>query len=86
MTNTISTLKLAAATCALLAITLLSVPNFASAASYAYVSTTGEVKLVTAIDWMTAIAIAPGIHINSGVMLLMTALDFTIIGDDVKSI
>ena len=58
----------------------------ASAATYAYVDKTGEVKSVVADTWMSAINIAPNIHINSGVLLLKSASDFTIIGDDVKSI
>jgi hypothetical protein len=55
----------------------------ASAASYAYVDVAGDVKSVTANDWKTAIAIAPNIHFHSGVMLLVTAADFTIVGDSV---
>ncbi len=58
-------------------------PTFADAASYAYVDATGEVKSVTANDWRTAINVAPNIHIHSGVLLLNTASDFTIVGDDV---
>jgi hypothetical protein len=58
----------------------------ASAATYAYVDAVGEVKSVVADTWMAAIISAPNIHKNSGVMLLRTAADFTIIGDDVKSI
>lgn len=61
-------------------------PVSASAASYAYVAANGEVKAVVANDWMTAIKIAPGIHINSGVMLLKSASDFGMVGDDVSSI
>lgn len=83
MTNTISTTKMIIATFALIAIALISVPTFAGAASYAYVASTGEVKSVTAADWMTAIAIAPGIHINSGVFLLKSAADFAVIGEDI---
>lgn len=71
------------ATFALVAIALLLVPTFAGAASYAYVASTGEVKSVTAVDWMTAIATAPGIHINSGVFLLKSAADFAIIGENI---
>lgn len=61
-------------------------PASASAASYAYVASNGEVKSVVANDWRTAIATATGIHINSGVMLLKSASDFEIVGDDVPSI
>ncbi len=55
----------------------------ASAASYAYVDAQGDVKSVIANDWMTAIKVAPNIHIHSGVMLLTTAADFTVVGDSV---
>ncbi len=55
------------------------------AASYAYVDTTGDVKSVSANDWMTAISIAPGIHMHSGVMLLKDARDYTIVGDNVSA-
>lgn len=65
-----------------LALALVS-PAIAGAASYAYVDAQGEVKMVVANDWRTAIATAPNIHINSGVLLLDDASDFTIIGDDV---
>jgi hypothetical protein len=58
-------------------------PAVASAAVYAYVDTAGEVKTVTANDWMSAIATAPFIHIHSGVMLLTTAADYTVVGDHV---
>lgn len=60
------------------------VPAAASAAVYAYVDVLGEVKSVTANDWMTAIATAPNIHINSGVMALTTAADYAVIGDTVQ--
>lgn len=59
-------------------------PAFASAAQYAYVDATGEVRSVTANDWMTAIATAPNIHINSGVFLLLSAADFAVVGDDIR--
>lgn len=66
-------------------LSVLVTPASASAAVYAYVDTAGEVKSVTANDWMTAIAIAPGIHIHSGVMLLTTAIDYLMVGDSVQS-
>ncbi len=62
----------------------MSLPTFANAATYAYVDANGEVKSVTANDWQTAINIAPNIHIHSGVLLLNSASDFTIVGDDVR--
>ena len=55
----------------------------ANAAQYAYVDAAGDVKSITANDWRTAIATAPNIHRNSGVMLLSTASDYEIIGDKV---
>ena len=60
-------------------------PTYASANTYAYVDATGDVKSVTANDWMTAIEIAPNRHLHSGVLLLKTASDFTIVGDDVSA-
>lgn len=54
-----------------------------SAATYAYVDASGDVKSVDAVDWKTAIAVAPNIHIHSGVMLLTTAADYTVVGDSV---
>jgi hypothetical protein len=69
----------------LMAVTLMSLPVFASAATYAYVDTTGEVKPVVADTWQQAIAKAVGIHIHSGVMLLDSPTDFDIVGNDVAS-
>ena len=68
---------------AFFALTFIVAPAMASAATYGYVDTAGEVKIVIANDWMTAIATAPGIHINSGVMLLTTAADYSVVGDKV---
>lgn len=58
----------------------------AEAASYAYVDNNGDVRSVTADDWMTAINIAPNIHINSGVLLLRASSDFNIVGNNVPSV
>ncbi len=66
------------------ALIIASIPAFAGAASYAYVDSFGDVKMVVANDWQTAIAIAPNRHINSGVLLLNSASDFTIVGDSVN--
>ena len=63
----------------------ISLPVYASAATYAYVDATGQVKSVTAADWRTAISIAPNIHTHSGVLLLSTAADYTIVGDNVSA-
>jgi len=65
---------------------LVTAPIFAQAANYAYVDALGEVKMVTANDWMTAIAVAPNIHINSGVFLLTSASDLAAVGDKVPSV
>ena len=37
----------------------------------------------TANDWQTAISVAPNRHVNSGVLLLNSASDFSIVGDSV---
>ncbi|MCR4285274.1 MAG: hypothetical protein NUW00_00085 [Candidatus Kaiserbacteria bacterium] len=66
-----------------MALVLVSVPAFAGAATYAYVDAQGDVKMVTANDWQTAISVAPNRHMNSGVLLLNSASDFTIVGDSV---
>lgn len=62
---------------------LLATISSANAATYAYVDAAGDVKSVDAADWKTAIAVAPNIHIHSGVMLLTTAADYTVVGDSV---
>lgn len=55
--------------------------NNAEAATYAYVSNTGNVRSVIADTWMNALNTAPSIHIHSGVLLLKTAADYGIVGD-----
>lgn len=69
----------------LMVATFVTLPAFASAATYAYVDTTGEVKPVVADTWQQAIAKAVGIHIHSGVMILDSSSDFDIVGNDVAS-
>ncbi len=89
MTNTTYTTKagtVAMALVSLFALASMVLPVGASAATYAYVATNGEVKSVVAADWMTAIATAPGIHIHSGVLLLNSAADYNVVGDDVPSV
>lgn len=68
-----------------IAIALMSMPLFASAATYAYVDATGEVKPVLADTWQQAISKAVNIHIHSGVKLLSSPSDFDIVGNDVPS-
>lgn len=89
MTQTNYTVKIGAVSIALfatLAFVALVLPVPASAATYAYVTTSGEVKSVVANDWMTAIATAIGIHIHSGVLLLNSAADYNVVGDHVPSV
>jgi hypothetical protein len=84
-TNTLSThitAKLAVASVIALA-GFVAFTGFANAATYAYVDAAGDVKSVVANDWKTAIATAPNIHMHSGVMLLTTAADYTVVGDSV---
>jgi hypothetical protein len=53
------------------------------AATYAYVNTAGEVRMVEASTPNVAISTAVGRSLHSGVMLLSNALDFGIVGDQV---
>ena len=85
MTHSIKTIALASVSgLAFLALIALSVPVFATAATYAYVDATGEVRSVTANDWMTAIATAPNIALTSGVYMLNSADDYDIVGEDIR--
>ena len=85
MTQSIKTIALASVGgVAFLGLIALSIPAFASAATFAYVDATGEVRSVTANDWMTAIATAPNIAPTSGVYTLNSADDYDIIGEDVR--
>jgi hypothetical protein len=68
-----------------LALSIASTPLFAHAASYAYVDATGEVKSISADDWRTAINTAPNIHMHSGVLLLDSAADYGVVGDNVPA-
>lgn len=82
MTNTIKMTAFSAVTAlVVLSMALLAIPALTHAADYAYVDAQGEVKSVTATDWMTAIATAFNIHINSGVYLLKSAADFAHLQD-----
>ncbi|HUQ30400.1 MAG TPA: hypothetical protein VM103_02670 [Candidatus Paceibacterota bacterium] len=62
-----------------------ALPSLASAATYAYVNTAGEVRTVVSGDPMNAIATAPGIAMHSGVLLLTNPAD-GIVGDNVSGI
>jgi hypothetical protein len=68
----------------MLSFAFLTLPSFTNAAEYAYVDAQGEVKTVTAGDWMTAIATALNIHIHSGVFLLKSAADYAVVGDNIE--
>ncbi|MCR4260853.1 MAG: hypothetical protein NUV96_00700 [Candidatus Colwellbacteria bacterium] len=65
------------------AIIFLGSPALSHAASYAYVSTFGEVKEVTAGTWQAAMVSAVGKHSESGVCLMTTQSDRGMLGDDV---
>jgi hypothetical protein len=69
----------------IMAFSFMTLPLFASAATYAYVDTVGEVKPVVADTWQEALAKAIGIHIHSGVMLLDSPSDFDIVGNEVDT-
>lgn len=66
---------------ALIAMALFALPALTQAADYAYVDAQGEVRSVTAPDWMTAIQTAANIHIHSGVYLLKGLADFAHLQD-----
>lgn len=77
MTQSIKTYAFGTLAVALLSIlALFSMPSLTHAAQYAYIDTLGQLKSVTATDWMTAIAIAPNIHMHSGVYLLDDSDEF----------
>lgn len=63
---------------------VMALPSLASASTYAYVNKSGEVSAVTANDWQTALATAANIDIHSGVMLLTSQSDNSIVGDSVN--
>lgn len=52
------------------ALIVMALPNLSQAATFAYVNQSGNIGVVTADTWMSAIANAPGIAIHSGVILL----------------
>lgn len=65
-------------------LTLMALPSMAFAANYAYVNTSNEVAMVVADTWQQAIATAPSIHMHSGVLILNSQADNSIIGDSVS--
>ncbi len=66
------------------AVVAMGIPAISQAAMYAYVDSTGDVKAVIANDWMTAIDTAPNRYVHSGVLLLNSIADQSIIGDQVR--
>jgi len=62
---------------------VIAVPGLTLAATYAYVNTAGEVMTMEAATPSQALSTAPGLHVHSGVMLIDSADDSAIIGDDV---
>ena len=67
-------------------IVTISLPVLSYAASYAYVHSSGEVRMVTADNYMEAIATAPNIAERSGVLLLDSSNDNSVVGDQVSGI
>lgn len=65
-----------------LAAVAVALPGFASAATYAYVNTAGEVMTMDAATAEAALTTAPNLHVHSGVMLVGSD-DSDVIGDDV---
>lgn len=76
--------RLAEIAAIIIALAVVALPAIASAANYAYVDQVGNVRSITSDTWQTAIATAPNIHINSGVVLL-TSTNSDIVGDDVPA-
>jgi hypothetical protein len=62
---------------------VMALPTLAHAASYAYVNQAGDINMVTANDWMTAIATAPNIDSHSGVLLINDSTDQALVGSSV---
>lgn len=71
---------------AALAFLVLSVPVLSYAATFAYVSQTGEVRTVVADTPYSAMAIAPNIDEHSGVLLLDSPDDNAVVGDYVPGV
>lgn len=68
----------------LTAFALIAIPSFSFAATYAYVNTSGEVMTTESATWQQAIATAPNIAARSGVLLIDSAADSSIVGDNVS--
>lgn len=61
-------------------------PAAAFAQTFAYVDQNGDVRTVEADTAMNALMTAPSIDENSGVMLLDSAEDTQVVGDDVSGV
>ena len=81
-----SSLYLTTAAFMVAVIITISLPVLSYAASYAYVHNSGEVRMVTADNYMQAIATAPNIAERSGVLLLDSSNDNSVVGDQVSGI
>jgi len=63
-----------------LAIVAMSFPAFSYASTYAYVNQFGQLNTVVADTPTSAIAIAPGISVHSGVMLVVNGSTGAVLG------
>ena len=61
-------------------VTLISVPASSYAANYAYVDRVGEVKMFVADTANIALRDAPNMDVHSGVILLNTAQNISLVG------
>lgn len=68
------------------AFAVMSAPTLSYAATYAYVNTAGNVSTIVANDWQSAINTAPGISARSGVLLLDSVEDTSVVGDGVTGV
>lgn len=66
-----------------LALAAFVAPGLASAQTFAYVNTAGEVMSMEATSASAALMTAPNLHVHSGVMLIDGSADMEIVGDDV---
>ncbi len=69
----------------LAALGIVALPVLAAAATYKYVDCTGNVRMVNADNEMAALALAPDIAINSGVILADAAEEIPV-GTDVSGV
>ncbi|MEX2014228.1 MAG: hypothetical protein WD896_02645 [Parcubacteria group bacterium] len=80
-------IKAAKASFFVIAVLSLSVPAFSHAATYLYVTQSGQLSNIVANSPTDAMRMAPNIGVHSGVMLLSnTSTDVALVGDHVASI